>query len=62
MSHWAMSHDRQLMALACANLSAEKIAANMEAAPETIVKPARRLGIKLRPSAPKKDRRLKANK
>jgi hypothetical protein len=62
MSHWQMSHDRQLMQLARSNLSAEQIAAKMKAPPKTIIMIARRLGIKLRPSAPTKDRRLKANK
>jgi hypothetical protein len=57
---WSMRKDRQLIKLARARLSVEKIAHLLDVSPPQVVKSARRLGVSLSPKPPKPDGRLKA--
>jgi hypothetical protein len=60
MPKWSMKTDRDLIELARANMSVDRIAAKLEVAPASVVKAAKRLGISLGPQPVKRDRRFKA--
>jgi hypothetical protein len=59
MNGWPMKRDRELMALARVNPNIDKLAARLNCSPMTIVKAARRLGLKVGPQPSKGDRRFK---
>ena len=60
MAHtWTMKKDRELIKLVRLNPNVERLAARLGASTKTIVKAARRLGLKLGPQPPKRDRRFK---
>jgi hypothetical protein len=44
---WAMKSDRELIVLARAKLSVDKIAVKMKADPKMVLKAAKRLGVRL---------------
>jgi hypothetical protein len=60
MGQWSMAKDRLLIKLIGKKLSVDKIAAEMEAPYLTVIKAARRLGIKLGPQPPRPNGRFKA--
>jgi len=57
---WSMKSDRELIVLARAKLSVDRIAAKMKADPATVLKVAKRLGINLQRLPAKRYGRLKA--
>ncbi len=57
---WTMAEDRDLMKLAKADQNAEMIAAKMDRSYATVVRAAKRLGLRLAPSPPRPNRRFKA--
>jgi hypothetical protein len=48
MSNWSFAEQRQLMELAAASEDLETIAARLKRAPESVVKMAKQLGIKIK--------------
>lgn len=60
MGKWSMAEDRELMKLARADLSAEKIAARMARPLLAVVRAARRLGVRRAPSLPRPNGHFKA--
>jgi hypothetical protein len=55
-----MKKDRDLIALARAKLSVDRIATRLETSTKSVIKSAKRLGINVGPRPVKRDRRLKA--
>jgi hypothetical protein len=49
MSNWSMKTDRDLMELARSKMTVDQIAAKLETTPKTVIKAAKRLGLKVRP-------------
>lgn len=58
MNAWSMKKDRDLIQMARANLSVDRIAAKLDTSPMSVIKATKRLGIKVGTSA-KPDGRLK---
>jgi hypothetical protein len=57
-----MKRDRELIQLARANLSVEQISTRMKLAPATVIKTAKRLGLRVSPITFKRNGRLKAKR
>jgi transposase-like protein len=57
-----MKRDRELIQLARANLGVEQISIRMKLAPATVIKTAKRLGLKVPPITPKRNGTLKAKR
>jgi Mn-dependent DtxR family transcriptional regulator len=47
MPGWSMKKDRELIELARTNPSVERIAARLDMSPKSVIKAAKRLGIKI---------------
>jgi transposase-like protein len=57
-----MKKERELIQLARANLSVEQISTRMKLAPATVIKTAKRLGLRVSPITPKRNGRLTAKR
>jgi hypothetical protein len=60
MNAWSMKKDRDLIQMARAKLSIDRIATKLDTSQMSIIKAAKRLGIKIGLSPVKRDGRLKA--
>jgi hypothetical protein len=60
MSKWSMKKDRELIRLGQAKLSVDHIASRLDSSPVSVLKVAKRLGVKLPQQPPRPNDRFKA--